>query len=164
MPERHGDCNIKGLDKYNMPFAGVVPDIVPTGFVRVADVFRPLPQGPKRVFVDSGPPHSASKAYTGKVFSVEMPHQHVHQAFPGDYVVSNIKGLDKYNLLRSGDVMVPALHMEVPMPQIAEEIVERPVTRERIIERFGPSISWDSLEASLPPVSEALAKSLRDRG
>ena len=31
-----------------MPCAGVVPDIVPTGFVRVADVFRPLPQGPKR--------------------------------------------------------------------------------------------------------------------
>ena len=57
MPERHGDGNIKGLDQYNMPCAGVVS----AGFVRVADVFRPLPQGPKRVFVDSG-------AYTGSVF------------------------------------------------------------------------------------------------
>ena len=34
----------------------------------------------------------ASKAYTGKVFSVEMPHQHVHQAFPGDFVVSQHQG------------------------------------------------------------------------
>ena len=57
----------------------------------------------------------ASKAYTGKVFSVEMPHQHVHQAY--------IKGLDTFNLLRSGDVILPALHMEIPVPQIAEEIV-----------------------------------------
>ena len=112
MPERHGDCNIKGLDKYNMPCAGVVPDIVPTGFVRVADVFRPLPQGPKRVFVDSAPPHTASKPYTGKVFTVEMPHQHVHQAYPGDSVVFNIKGLDKHNMPRSGDVMVPALQIQ----------------------------------------------------
>ena len=43
--------------------------------------------------------------------------------------------------------MVPALHMDVPVPQISEDIV----LRERIIERFGQSISWDSLEAALPP-------------
>ena len=43
--------------------------------------------------------------------------------------------------------MVPALHMEVPVPQISEDIV----LRERIIERFGHSISWDSLEAALSP-------------
>ena len=102
---------------------------------------RLIPQGPKSVFVDSGPPHLASKAYTGKVFSVEMVHQHVHQAFPGDYVVSNIKGLDKYNLPRFGDVMVPALHMVVPVPQIVEELVERPEILERIIQRFGWSMS-----------------------
>ena len=72
MQERHGDSNIKGLDKYNIPRAGVVADMIPTGFVRVADVFWPLPhgrardvpvkkeiaevvqvkKGPKRVFVD----------------------------------------------------------------------------------------------------------------
>ena len=103
---------------------------------------------------------AASKPYTGKVFTVEMPHQHVHQAYPGDYVVFNIKGLDKLNLPRSGDVMVPALPMEIPVPQIAEEIVERPVARERIIERFGPSISWDSLEASL---RHGLLRRLRQR-
>ena len=100
-------------------------------------------KGPKRVFVDSGPPHSASKPYTGKVFTVEMPHQHVHQAYPGDYGVFNIKGLDKYNMPRSGDVMVAALHIKVPVPQIVEEIVERPEILERIIERFGKSISGD---------------------
>ena len=92
-PERHGDSNIKGLDKYNMPCAGVVSNMIPTDSVRVADVFRPLShgrtrdvsvkkeiavkKGPKRLFVDSAPPHSASKPYTGTVFTVEVPHQHV---------------------------------------------------------------------------------------
>ena len=72
MPERHRDSNINCLDKYNMPCAGVVSDMIPAGFVRVADVFRPLShgrtrdvsvkkeiavkKGPKRVFVDSGRP------------------------------------------------------------------------------------------------------------
>ena len=94
-------------------------------------------KGPKRVFVDSGPPHSSSKPFSGKVFTVEMSHPQVQQAFPGDYVMSNIKGLDKYNMPRSGDVMVAALDIEVPVPQIVEEIVERPENLERIIERFG---------------------------
>ena len=66
----------------------------------------------------------ASKAFAGKVFTVEMPHQHVHQVYPGDYVIFNIKGLDKLHLLRSGDVMVPALHMDVPVPQIIEAALE----------------------------------------
>ena len=44
--------------------------------------------------------------YIGKVFTVEMLHQHV-RANPGDSVVFNIKGLDEHNLPRSGDVMVP---------------------------------------------------------
>ena len=72
MPERHRDSNINCSDKYNMPCAGVVSDMIPAGFVRVADVFRPLShgrtrdvsvkreiavkKGPKRVFVDSGRP------------------------------------------------------------------------------------------------------------
>ena len=54
--ERDGDSNIKALDKYNILRAGVVSDTikavdnvlagrVPTGFVRVADVFRPLSHG-----------------------------------------------------------------------------------------------------------------------
>ena len=69
-------------------------------------MFRPLPQGPKRV--------SASKAYTGKVFSVEMPYQHVHQAFPG-------RGVQ-----HQGSGQVQLAYMVVPVPQIVEELVERP--------------------------------------
>ena len=42
-----------------------------------------------------------------------------------DTVGLNIKGLDRYTLLRCGDVMVPALPMVIPVPQIAEEIVEK---------------------------------------
>ena len=55
-------------------------------------------KGPKRVFVDFLPPHSVWKPCTGKVFAVEMPHQHVHRVNPGDSVVFNIKGLDKHNM------------------------------------------------------------------
>ena len=70
-----------------------------------------------------------------------MPHQHVHQACPDDYGVFNIKGLDKYNMPRYGDVMVAALHIAVPVPQIIEELVQRPEILERIMERFGWSMS-----------------------
>ena len=40
-------------------------------------------------------------------FTVQMLHQHVHRANPSDSVVFNIKGLDKHNMPRFGDVMVP---------------------------------------------------------
>merc|ERR1712196_687388 len=43
---------------------------------------------------------------TGKVFTVEMHHSRVGFANPGDNVGLNIKGLDKINMPRSGDVMV----------------------------------------------------------
>merc|ERR1711916_354058 len=52
------------------------------------------------------PTHTASNPCTGKVFTVEMHHQRVDQACPGDSVGLNIKGLDKNNMPRSGDVMV----------------------------------------------------------
>ena len=90
---------------------------------------------------------AASTAYTGKVFTVDMRLLRGDQACPVDTLGFNIKGLDKYTMPRSGDVMVPALHMDVPVPQIFEDIV----LRERLIELFGHSISWDSLEATLPP-------------
>merc|ERR1719277_881145 len=41
------------------------------------------------------PTHTASNPCTGKVFTVEMHHQRVDQANPGDNVGLNIKGLDK---------------------------------------------------------------------
>jgi len=52
------------------------------------------------------PTHTAANPCTGKVFTVEMHHQRVDAAQPGDNVGLNIKGLDKNNMPRSGDVMV----------------------------------------------------------
>merc|ERR1712224_982116 len=52
------------------------------------------------------PTHTASNPCTGKVFSIEMHHSRVDLAQPGDNVGLNIKGLDKNNMPRSGDVMV----------------------------------------------------------
>ena len=118
---------------------------------------------PRKLFVDVPVPHimelTAGKVMrTGKMFTVL--HHRDEQACTVDTLGFNIKGLDKCTMPRSGDVMVPALHMEVPVPQIAEDIVERAVTRGRIIERFGHSITWDFLEATLPP---GLFRSLRQR-
>merc|ERR1719313_115023 len=52
------------------------------------------------------PTHTSSNPCTGKVFTVEMHHTRVDFASPGDNVGLNIKGLDKNNMPRSGDVMV----------------------------------------------------------
>jgi len=52
------------------------------------------------------PTHTASNACGGKVFTVEMHHKQVKEAQPGDNVGLNIKGLDKQNMPRAGDVMI----------------------------------------------------------
>jgi len=52
------------------------------------------------------PTHTQSKACTGKVFTVEMHHKTQPQAFAGDNVGLNVKGLSKENMPRVGDVMV----------------------------------------------------------
>jgi len=52
------------------------------------------------------PTHSASTPCQGKVFTVEMHHKAVEAAYPGDNVGLNIKGLDKSNMPRVGDVMI----------------------------------------------------------
>jgi elongation factor 1-alpha len=52
------------------------------------------------------PTHTSSNACTGKVFTVEMHHKRVDAAQPGDNVGMNVKGLDKQNMPRTGDVMV----------------------------------------------------------
>lgn len=54
------------------------------------------------------PTHTTSTPCNGKVFSVEMHHKSVPQAGPGDNVGLNIKGLDKLNMPRVGDVMIIA--------------------------------------------------------
>ena len=52
------------------------------------------------------PTHTASNPCAGKVFTVEMHYQRVDCTHPGDSVGLNVKGLDKNNMPRSGDVMV----------------------------------------------------------
>jgi len=52
------------------------------------------------------PTHTAANPCGGKVFSVEMHHKRVEKAITGDNVGMNIKGLEKANMPRSGDVMI----------------------------------------------------------
>jgi len=52
------------------------------------------------------PTHSGSNACGGKIFTVEMHHKRQDQAGPGDNIGMNVKGLDKQNMPRTGDVMV----------------------------------------------------------
>lgn len=52
------------------------------------------------------PTHTAANPCIGKVFTVEMHHKRVDSAGPGDNVGMNIKGLDKGNMPRTGDVMI----------------------------------------------------------
>merc|ERR1719440_2147496 len=62
-----------------------------------------LKPGDEVVFL---PTHTTALPCQGKVFSVEMHHKRVEQAFPGDNVGMNIKGLEKNNMPRAGDVMI----------------------------------------------------------
>jgi elongation factor 1-alpha len=52
------------------------------------------------------PTHTSSTPCTGKVFTVEMHHKKVEKGETGDNIGMNIKGLDKNNMPRAGDVMV----------------------------------------------------------
>lgn len=62
-----------------------------------------LKPGDEVVFL---PTHTAANPCVGKVFTVEMHHKRVDKALPGDNVGMNIKGLDKNNMPRTGDVMI----------------------------------------------------------
>ena len=88
---------------------------------------------------DYGPPcasnHSGFEAIFWKVFTVEMPPLHVHQAYHGDYVVFNIKGLDKHNMPRSGDVMVPAFQIQEQTVDVGGSGIVREIPEEKVVER-----------------------------
>ena len=85
---------------------------------------------------------AASKPYTGKVFTVEMPHQHVHQANPGDSVVFNIKGLDKHNVPRFGDVMVPASQIQEQIVDVGGSGIVREIPEDKVVERTQDSTAF----------------------
>ena len=52
------------------------------------------------------PTHTSANTCGGKVFTIEMHHTRHDVAKPGDNVGLNIKGLDKQNMPRVGDVMI----------------------------------------------------------
>merc|ERR1712066_979051 len=52
------------------------------------------------------PTNTPANACGGKVFTIEMHHTRHEQAKPGNNVGLNIKGLDKQNMPRVGDVMI----------------------------------------------------------
>jgi elongation factor 1-alpha len=52
------------------------------------------------------PTHTTANPCPGKVFTVEMHHKRVEKAGPGDNVGMNMKGLNKDNMPRTGDVMI----------------------------------------------------------
>ncbi|EGD81537.1 elongation factor 1 alpha long form [Salpingoeca rosetta] len=52
------------------------------------------------------PTHTEANPCTGKIFTVEMHHKSVEAAATGDNVGLNVKGLDKKNMPRVGDVMI----------------------------------------------------------
>jgi len=52
------------------------------------------------------PTHTASNSCSGQIFSVEMHHKGVSAALAGDNVGLNLKGLNKDNMPRTGDIMI----------------------------------------------------------
>jgi elongation factor 1-alpha len=97
LPDRKTNANLR------VPISGIykikgVGDVL-TGRVEQG-ILKP---GDEVVFL---PTHTAALPCQGKVFSVEMHHKRVEQALPGDNVGMNIKGLEKNNMPRSGDVMI----------------------------------------------------------
>ncbi|KAJ3010483.1 hypothetical protein HKX48_007378 [Thoreauomyces humboldtii] len=52
------------------------------------------------------PTHTAANACAGKVFTVEMHHKKIEKGQAGDNIGMNIKGLDKNNMPRAGDIMI----------------------------------------------------------
>jgi len=96
-PQRDTDKDMR------MPVSGIYK-IKGVGDVLAGRVEQGLVQ--KNTDVVFMPTHTASNACGGKVFTVEMHHKQVDSAQPGDNVGLNIKGLDKMNMPRAGDVMI----------------------------------------------------------
>jgi len=111
----HVDCLVDALDKMvrlpdrkldaamRMPVSGVykikgVGDVI-TGRVEQG-VVKP---GEEVLFL---PTHTAANMCGGKVFTCEMHHKRCDDAKAGDNVGLNVKGLNKDNMPRTGDVMV----------------------------------------------------------
>ena len=101
VPDRLPEQTVDFPVSQNMEaYAGRVRDI-PLERVQLHSFVRP-----KRVFVDDFLSlHKASKPYTGKVFTVNLRHH--RDDFAHSDNLGFIKGLDKHNMPRFGDVVVP---------------------------------------------------------
>jgi len=96
-PERKSDAPMR------VPISGIYK-IKGVGDVLAGRVEQGLVKpGEEVVFM---PTHTSVNACLGKVFTVEMHHQRIEAAGPGDNVGLNIKGLDKGNMPHTGDVMI----------------------------------------------------------
>ena len=91
-------------DVYNITGIGVVPvGRVETGIMKVGD---------KVIFV----PAREGKGITGEVKTIEMHHEQMQQAEPGDNIGFNVRGIEKKDIAR-GDVLG---HVDTP-PTVATE-------------------------------------------
>lgn len=97
LPERKPDLSmrtpISGV--YKIKGTGdVLTGRVEQGTVRPGDEVKFLPT------------HTAANPCTGKIFTVEMHHKSLESAGAGKNVGMNVKGLNKNNMPRTGDIMV----------------------------------------------------------
>merc|ERR1712087_488676 len=97
MPERKNDAPMR------MPVSGIYK-IKGVGDVLAGRVEQGIVKPNEEVIYM--PTHTPANAFGGKVFTIEMHHTRHEQAKPGDNVGLNIKGLDKQNMPRVGDVMI----------------------------------------------------------
>jgi elongation factor 1-alpha len=113
--EAHVTTLHDALDVYAVPpprNEGAVMRMPVSGYYKIKGVGDVITGRVEQGTVEPGmevaflPKHSASTPCVGKVFSIEMHHQQVPMARPGDNVGLNVKGLDKQHLPRAGDIMV----------------------------------------------------------
>ena len=86
-----------------------------------------------------GLPASASKPCTGKVFTVEMPHQHVHRNCLGDIGPVKHQGSGHVqHMPQSGDVMLPVrqIHKQIVDVGVQEQGIVRAVLEVLVVERI----------------------------
>jgi len=111
----HVDCLLDALDKLIAPPSRTTDALmrVPiSGVYKIKGVGDVLAGRVEQGVVNPNdevnflPTHTASNPCGGKVFTIEMHHKRADKAGPGDNVGMNIKGLDKINMPRTGDIMV----------------------------------------------------------
>jgi len=97
LPARKSDAPMR------VPISGIYK-IKGVGDVLAGRVEQGVVQAEK--FVNFMPTHTTATPCSGKVFTVEMHHKKIEKGESGDNIGMSIKGLEKSNMPRAGDVMV----------------------------------------------------------